>query len=223
MTATSGLVGYYSARAAEYEAVYRKPEREDDLWRLRKIVPEFLTGCRVLEVACGTGYWTRTFSGHAATVTGCDLSEEMLAIARARQPSNDAATFCLADAYDLASVPGSFDAAFIGFWWSHVPRRDVPRFLVGLHGRVEAYSRIMVLDNRYVEGSNTPIARTDDDGNTYQRRTLADGSRHDVLKNFPSPAEVCAAIDSAGGHDVTVTELPHYWYATYRVSDGRDG
>jgi hypothetical protein len=39
---------------------------------------------------------------------------------------------------------------------------------------------IVAIDNRYVPGSRTPIARTDAQGNTYQLRRLADGSRHEV-------------------------------------------
>ena len=49
------LLGYYAARAAEYEKVYDKPERRDDLERLHEIVPAYFDGRRVLEVACGTG------------------------------------------------------------------------------------------------------------------------------------------------------------------------
>jgi len=44
------------------------------------------------------------------------------------------------------------------------------------------------MDNRYVDGSSTPISERDADGNTYQRRRLADGSDNRVLKNFPTEA-----------------------------------
>jgi len=40
------------------------------------------------------------------------------------------------------------------------------------------------MDNAFVEGSNTPISETDKYGNTFQERSLEDGSKHKVLKNF---------------------------------------
>jgi hypothetical protein len=66
---------------------------------------------------------------------------------------------------------------------------------------------------------NYPISRTDPDGNTYQQRTLSDGSTWEVLKNFPSPAQVraaCAPISPI----VTVTELDYYWTAVCELDPG---
>jgi len=211
------LVTYYTARAFEYEEVYAKPERQEDLRRLHEIVSSYLAGRRVLDVACGTGYWARTIAMKASAVTGCDLSERVLALARARQPVTNPVDFVVGDAFALQLVAGMFDAAFVGFWWSHLARTDLPRFLDGLHRRLLGGSRVLVLDNRYVHGSNWPVTRTDTDGNTYQRRQLRDGTEHEVLKNFPSPDEVRAAVASAGGRRLTVCELPHYWYATYEL------
>lgn len=53
---TDILLEYYRRRAAEYEKVYDKPERQADLRRLRAVVPAYFSQRRVLEVACGTGY-----------------------------------------------------------------------------------------------------------------------------------------------------------------------
>jgi demethylmenaquinone methyltransferase/2-methoxy-6-polyprenyl-1,4-benzoquinol methylase len=77
----------------------------------------------------------------------------------------------------------------------------------------------MFVDNRYVEGSNWPITRRDAAGNTYQRRTLDNGDEHEVLKNFPSARELETAIADAGGVNVSVVELTHYWCAAYDVRE----
>ena len=58
MSVQPELVDYYAKRAREYERVYDKPERQSDLARLHEIVPVMFAGRRVLEIACGTGYWT---------------------------------------------------------------------------------------------------------------------------------------------------------------------
>jgi demethylmenaquinone methyltransferase/2-methoxy-6-polyprenyl-1,4-benzoquinol methylase len=209
------LLEYYGARAAEYEKVYAKPERQDDLRALQQLVPSLLRGRRVLDIACGTGYWTRYIAREARSITGCDLSPEVLALARVRQPADHPAEFVTGDAFALHLVPGEFDAVFVGFWWSHVRREDLARFLRGVHGRLPAASCVVIVDNRYVEGSNSAVTRTDGAGNTYQLRRLDDGTEHEVLKNFPSPDDVGTAIDAVGGVEPQVHELGYYWYATY--------
>lgn len=40
----SELADYYRERAAEYDAVYAKPERQDDLARLRALLPPLVDG-----------------------------------------------------------------------------------------------------------------------------------------------------------------------------------
>ena len=52
----SPLQSYYAARAGEYDAIYRKPERQADLRAIEQWLPSVLRGRRVLEIACGTGY-----------------------------------------------------------------------------------------------------------------------------------------------------------------------
>ena len=74
----------------------------------------------------------------------------------------------------------------------------------------------MLLDNRYVAGSSTPIARTDAAGDTWQQRPLDDGSRHAVLKNFLDRDETVAAL-GARAHDAHWTDHTHYWVLTYHL------
>src|SRR5262249_2027254 len=154
----------------------------------------------------------RRIAATANHVTACDLSDEVLAVASATHPAGDRVTYRKADAFRLMDLAGEFDAAFAGFWWSHIRLQDLPRFLTGLHRRLARGAGVVLVDNRYVPGSNWPIARTDDAGNTYQRRTLNDGTEYEVLKNFPSSSELMAAITAAGGRDVAYHSLTHYWY-----------
>ena len=114
------LVDYYRRRASEYEAIYAKPERQGDLARLRDRIPGLLRGARVLEIACGTGYWTQLVAGVAAAVVATDLAEEPMRIAQSKSYVQRP-VFSLADAYALPESLGRFDAALAVFWWSHVP------------------------------------------------------------------------------------------------------
>lgn len=209
------LSDYYRDRAAEYDAVYAKPERQDDLATLRGLLTP-VAGGRVLEIAAGTGYWTQVLSASASSVTATDINPETLDVARARPYGPAPVSFQLADAYALQEIPGQFDLAFIGFFWSHVLRADLPRFLGGLHDRLGPGATVMVLDNRYVPGSSTPISRTTPEGDTFQLRTLHDGRRYEILKNFPERGQFTADV-AAIGADVEWTQLRYFWLATFRL------
>jgi ubiquinone/menaquinone biosynthesis C-methylase UbiE len=208
----SEIAEYYRERAAEYDAVYAKPERQQDLAKLRGLLSPLVAGQRVLEVAAGTGYWTRVLSGSAAAITATDLNAETLELARAREYGGAAVTFRLADAYALDQVAGEFDAAFVGFFWSHVLRGDLPRFVAGLRARMGPGARLIVLDNSCVPGSSHPISHTTEAGDTYQRRTLNDGRSFEILKNFPGRAQFTADVADAVA-DVRWTQLRYYWLA----------
>jgi len=206
------LVDYYRRRAGEYEKIYAWPERQADLAVLRKTIPERLIGRSVIEVACGTGYWTERISRTAKRIVATDLAPEPMAIARAK-PFDCPVQIVAADAYSLDPALGTFDAAFAGFWWSHVPLSRRPAFLDSLHARLAPGSRVVLFDNRYVEGAMHPIVETDAEGNTYQRRRLADGSENRVLKNFPSEAELRACFPGKPDY----LALQYYWLVEYAL------
>lgn len=207
------LGDYYADRAAEYDEVYRKPERQADLARLKELLPPLVAGKRVLEIAAGTGYWTHVLATTAATVMATDATAETIAIAAQRDYGPAPVSLRTADAYQLDTVPGDFDLVFCGFWWSHIPRADVPRFLAGVRARTAPGTTLVLVDNRYVEGSSTPISRTSPDGDSYQVRQLADGREYEVIKNFPGREQLAADLAHGAG-ELTWTELDYYWVAT---------
>jgi ubiquinone/menaquinone biosynthesis C-methylase UbiE len=211
LTSTSELVHYYRRRAAEYEAIYSKPERQADLAVLRDRIPGMLRGARVLEVACGTGYWTQLVAGVAAEVVATDLADEPMRIARSKSYSRNP-VFVEADAYALPESLGSFNAALAVFWWSHIPRQRIGEFLKSLHRRLDPGARVVLMDNTFVEGSSSAISEIDADGNTYQLRRLGDGAEVRVLKNFPTEAELRSHLPST----LRVEALEYYWLAHYQ-------
>jgi demethylmenaquinone methyltransferase/2-methoxy-6-polyprenyl-1,4-benzoquinol methylase len=208
------LLEYYSRRAREYERIYEKPERQEDLRALREILSELVRGRDVLEIACGTGYWTEAVAPSARSILATDASPAVLEIAHHKSYPPGRVAFQAADAYRLDQVSGTFTAAFAGFWWSHVPRGHRGEFLDGLHRRVGPGARVVLFDNRYVAGSSTPIAERDAEGDTYQLRRLADGSEHRVLKNFPEP-EALLRIPGESATRVTLTLLEYFWCLAY--------
>jgi demethylmenaquinone methyltransferase/2-methoxy-6-polyprenyl-1,4-benzoquinol methylase len=207
---------YYAARASEYDDIYRKPERQPDLRQIEKWLPPFLASRKVLEIACGTGYWTQFIAPTAEHVVALDNSAEVIDIAKTRVPANKV-TFHVADAYQLPSDLEICNAAFAGFWFSHVPKRRRGEFLRGLNTRLAPGATVLLLDNRYVPGSSSEIAGINSDGDTFQMRKLKDGSTHRVLKNFPAESELQMTLQELGLTG-TYTAWPYYWAVQYTVA-----
>ena len=210
------MVDYYKLRAAYYERVYHKPERQTDLRAMEAWISGMFAGCRVLELACGTGWWTPHGARKAQSWLATDLNPETMALARHK---NLPATvgFATVDAYTLDGLGRSagFDAVFAGCWWSHVPVQRLAPWLTLLQSRLRPGAHMVFLDNSFVQTSNLPITRSDTGGNTYQDRTLDDGSVHEVLKNFPTAQQV-QAIAGPDARDFHWTDWTHYWAAQWR-------
>jgi demethylmenaquinone methyltransferase/2-methoxy-6-polyprenyl-1,4-benzoquinol methylase len=215
--ASAELLDYYRRRAGEYEAIYAKPERQADLARLRAVIPARLAGRRVLEVACGTGYWTVLAARSAKAIVATDAAEEPMRIAQSKDYAGHDVRFELADAYALSPSLGRFDGALAIFWWSHLPLSRIGAFLQSLHARLQPGARVVMMDNLYIDGSSTPIAERDAEGNTYQLRTLADGSENRVLKNFPTEAELRARL-APQARAFSYQALEYYWLAEYELA-----
>lgn len=211
------LQSYYARRAAEYERVYAKPERQADLRAIEAWLPAQFAGRHVLEIACGTGWWTPHGARDCASWLATDLNDETMVMARGKPLPDGRVRFALADAYVLHGIEGEFDAAFAGFWWSHVPLANLSSWLDALHAKLQDGARLVFIDNLHVEGSSSPITRTDADGNTYQQRRLDDGSAHEVLKNFPTRKQALAAI---GPHTRNAQwhQWTHYWAVSYELA-----
>ncbi len=217
MDVTLDMLDYYRRRAAYYERVYHKPERQTDLRAIEAWVARAFVGRRVLELACGTGWWTAHGASHCKQWLATDLNPETMAIARQKPLPERRVSFETVDAYSLSEVGNrTFDAAFAGCWWSHVPLARLPDWVATLHRHLQPGARVVVLDNSFVQTSSTPITRRDDDGNSYQNRTLDDGSVHEVLKNFPTPDAVRNLL-GAQARSFEWTDWTHYWAASWTV------
>jgi demethylmenaquinone methyltransferase/2-methoxy-6-polyprenyl-1,4-benzoquinol methylase len=210
------LIDYYSKRAQEYERIYRKPERQQDLILLQNHLRRALAGQRVLELACGTGYWTAGVADTVKSILATDASNEVLEIARSKQLDPARVSFARADAYDI-HLRGDFTAGFAAFWWSHIPRQKLAGFLDQFHSALAPGARVVFADNRFVPGSNTSIHRRDEAGNTYQLRHLDDGSSHEVLKNFPAREELVETLQPYSDA-VEVTVFDYFWCVTYDLN-----
>lgn len=211
----SALVSYYGKRADFSEEGYDDPARQADLGLLREWVEEALRGKRVLEIGCGTGYWTQCIADVADSVLAIDINPALIEAARAKGLPDDKVKFAVADAFDL-KLDEKFSACFAGFWWSHVKREDQATFIAKLREQLGKDTLLVMLDNWYIDDGSMPVARSDAEGNTYQIFTLPDGERCELLKNFPTDSGLRKKLGPLM-KDIRIQRLEHYWMLTGRL------
>lgn len=209
------LKQYYAKRSSEYDRIYSKPERQEDLQALSQLLPELLVERQLLEVACGTGYWTQFVAPICTSILATDYNTEVLKLAENRLAEKENVSFQQADAFNL-NVQGAFNGGLSAFWWSHLEKEKIPSFLTEFHSKLLPGSRVVFVDNNFVSGSSTPISREDEEGNTYQVRALLNGTQHEILKNFPSEQEFRALVKPFS-NKISFKSSEYFWCGWYDI------
>lgn len=177
---------YYQKRAKEYELVYQKPERQKDLHQIKEYLIENFSHQSVIEIACGTGYWTEIIAKNTQQILGVDINKAVIDIAQQKNYRNSTVNFAVKDFHDLASSNQRFDGLFGGFIWSHILKQDLDSFISIVLNLVKAKGQILFIDNKFVPGNSTPISKVDQAGNSFQKRSLSSGEQFEVIKNYPT-------------------------------------
>src|ERR1700679_3706586 len=119
---------YYRARAGEYDDWWFRAGRYDrgpeanaawfaEVATLEAVLERFDPRGAVLELACGTGLWTRHLVAHADHLTAVDGASEVLELNRARTEALGASvTYVQADLFSWEPPRQAFDACVFGFW-----------------------------------------------------------------------------------------------------------
>lgn len=209
----TNIVSYYKDRAKEYEKIYTKPERQKDLKDAATILQEIFVDKQVLEIACGTGYWTEKIAKTAASVFATDINETVIEVAKKKDLPSKRVTFGIADIYNFSEI-NRHEALFGGFIWSHILLQDLDKFLETVNSLVSAGGTVVFMDNNYVEGSNHPITKIDNQGNSFQTRKLEDNTTHLVLKNFPTEIFLRDKLKSISDK-FEFFNLTYYWIICY--------
>jgi 2-polyprenyl-3-methyl-5-hydroxy-6-metoxy-1,4-benzoquinol methylase len=198
---------YYRARASEYDAWFLRQGRYDrgeahatqwftEVARLEHALDAFKPEGDILELACGTGWWTERLAHYGVSLTAVDASPEVIALNRARLPEANI-TYVEADLFDW-QPERTFDTVFFSFWLSHVPPEHFAGFWETVRRCLKPEGRVFLIDSRYEQAS---LARdhvlNGADATTVTRR-LDDGRAFDIVKVFYEPESLAAQLAGLG-------------------------
>jgi SAM-dependent methyltransferase len=203
---------YYAERAPEYDDWWYRLGRYElepgALARWRADVAEaeaaleaFSPVGTVLELAAGTGIWTRKLVRLADRVVAVDANAETLALNTAD------AELVRADLFEWEPAE-RFDLVFFSFWLSHVPEERFDEFWSLVRAAIRPEGRVFLLDSGAGDTAHTGTAQADGE----ETRSLADGRTFRIVKRRWAPDELAARVgllgfeldlrDSANGHVV---------------------
>jgi SAM-dependent methyltransferase len=204
----SEQLDYYRARAGEYDRWWNREGRFDrgqaanarwfaEAASLEGVLERFDPRGDVLELACGTGLWTRHLARYASTLTAVDGSEEVLAINRARAGSDSSVRYIQADLFDWTPL-GSYDACVFSFWLSHVPQQRFAAFWEMVARALRPGGRVLFIDSARTDRSTAADHQLPGDDESTMTRRLDDGREFQIVKRFYDPPALESELASLG-------------------------
>ncbi|MFN8476149.1 MAG: methyltransferase domain-containing protein [Anaerolineae bacterium] len=212
-------IDYYRARAPEYDewflrlGRYDKGEALNRLWfdeigEVAQALEDFSPAGNVLELACGTGWWTERLARHAGHMTAVDSSPEALALNRARLGSDDI-EYVQADLFAWRPMR-AYDVVFFSFWLSHVPPEQFAAFWAMVRGALAPGGRVFFIDSLLNPTGSAANQSFGDVEETRQVRKLNDGRAFTIYKVYYDPATLPARLGDLGW-DVGVRQTANYF------------
>lgn len=207
---------YYALLGEALEDKYLEPDMDEDIDDMSIHLGNVLAGHTVLELGCGTGFWTEVAAESAQSVLAVDINASLVDIARERPMTEGKVTFRVGDALDLPEDLGKFSAVLVSFLWSHLNKKEQEQLLATLKKRLGKDVLLVILDDAFVEGFSETIARTDADGTTYQILTTPEGERIEVAKSYQSDSALRKRLGNVA-KEIKIERIEFFWILTCRL------
>ena len=215
-------IDYYRARAPEYDAWWFRTGRFDrgeannaawhrDAALVEHEVDAMLARRRpahVLELACGTGLFTRRLAPCAGRVTAIDAAPEVIAINRGRVGAANV-DYVEADLFGF-EPPARYDLVFMSFWLSHVPDERFDAFWRTVASALAEGGTAYVIDSAHEPTSTArdhPVPSRDAG---VVVRKLDDGRTFRIVKVFWEPEALAARLTPLGWR-AALSRTPRYF------------
>ena len=201
---------YYAERAPEYDDWWYRRGRYElepealerwqaDVAEAEAALDAFAPAGAVLELAAGTGIWTRKLVAPADRVVAVDANAETLAL------NTSDAELVRADVF--AWEPAErFDLVFFSFWLSHVPEERFDEFWSLVRTALRPGGRVFLVDSGAGDTAHTGTDQADGE----ETRSLSDGRTFRIVKRRWTPRELAERVrplglalnlrDTANGH-----------------------
>jgi 2-polyprenyl-3-methyl-5-hydroxy-6-metoxy-1,4-benzoquinol methylase len=160
----------------------------------------------VLELACGTGWWTERLARTATTLTAVDVAPEVLNLNRRRLASQPV-TYLQADLFTW-EPPQRYDVVFFSFWLSHVPPHRFAGFWDVVARALRPDGRIFFIDSYQSERAEAADQRA----SLLSQRALNDGQQFEIIKIFYQPTELQQRLHALGWHVTVDRTAQHFLY-----------
>jgi SAM-dependent methyltransferase len=203
---------YYAQRAPEYDDWWFRRGRyelepealaswQEDVAEVETALDVFAPRGSVLELAAGTGIWTRKLVRLADRVVAVDANAETLAL------NTSDAELVQADVFEWEPEE-PVDIVFFSFWLSHVPEARFDEFWALVRSAVRPDGRVFLIDSGAGDTAHTGTDRAGEE----ETRSLSDGRSFRIVKRRWPPVELAKRVrllgfdlqlrDTANGHFV---------------------
>jgi SAM-dependent methyltransferase len=201
---------YYAERAPEYDDWWFRRGRyeldpeplarwQEDVTEVETALDVFAPRGSVLELAAGTGIWTRKLVRVADRVVAVDANAETLAL------NTSDAELVQADVFEWEPEE-PVDIVFFSFWLSHVPEARFDEFWALVRSAVRPDGRVFLIDSAAGDTAHTGTDRVGEE----ETRSLSDGRSFRIVKRRWPPVELAERVrllgfdlqlrDTANGH-----------------------
>jgi SAM-dependent methyltransferase len=212
---------YYAARAPEYDDWWFRRGRyalepeakarwDADVAEAEAALAAFAPAGEILELAAGTGLWTRHLAPHATRLVAVDASAETLELNRRRVAAD--VEYVVADVFAW-EPEGRFDVVFFSFWLSHVPEERFDGFWATVRLALRPGGRVFLVDSGAGDRAHTGRDQAGDE----ETRALSDGREFRIVKRRWEPGALAARVGPLGFDlDLRTTANGHFLYGGSR-------
>jgi trans-aconitate methyltransferase len=215
-------VAYYRDRAGEYDEWWFRTGRYDhgaelnaawfaEVAEVERALVAFVDAKRpqtVLELACGTGLFTRHLAPRVRHLTAVDASPEVIALNRQRVDC-DNVDYILADLF--AWMPAArYDLVFMSFWLSHVPLDRFDAFWAMVRSAMAVGGAAYVIDSALDPTSTARDHPRPDAESGIVARKLNDGRQYRIVKIFHTPSMLNERLARLG-FAASIVATPRYF------------
>ena len=216
-------IAYYRARAGEYDEWWLRQGRYDqgpelnEQWfdevaEIRSRLEAMAPHGRVLELACGTGWWTEQLARHADSITAVDASPEVIAL-NVERVASSLVRYEIADLFTWQPTE-QYDLVFFSFWLSHVPEDRFASFWSTVRDALAPGGRVFFIDSIYIQSSTAHDQVLQSSEAVTMQRRLNDGREFRIVKVYYPPPDLARRLRSLGWSTDVDATASYFLYGT---------